>query len=43
MNENKEKTWHHPDCKCPRMDNDDMGEHYYISSECKMHWKKEWN
>lgn len=33
------KSWHEPECNCPKMDNDDMGEHYYISSNCKLHWK----
>jgi len=37
------KEWYKPGCKCPKMDNDDRGTHYYISSDCKMHWKKEWD
>jgi hypothetical protein len=34
------KEYNLPHCKCPVMDNDDIGGHYYFSADCPIHGDK---
>ena len=36
----KHPSWTLPFCKCPKMDNNDMGCHMYISADCPIHGGK---
>ena len=36
-NKHKWKEWHLPKCTCPKIDNDDVGNHYYITNTCPIH------
>lgn len=34
LNVDKHQTWLLPNCKCPKLDNSDFGEHYYSTKGC---------
>jgi hypothetical protein len=41
-NVNFHRFWDTPNCRCPKMDNNDHYPHghYYISGDCALHWGK---
>lgn len=34
------EEWHREGCTCPKMDNDDIGQHYYFTVGCPLHLPK---